>query len=203
VRNDFSRTHRVASDSRARRRRSARQPGRGELDRAGVHHDSRQRCERADGRAAHAGSMAAERPLALEQHPPEPRTRHPARERAGTLRRLMVVHLKKGLPASPLDWGGTNGFTCPDPFTPERSELPESTVADTGRYGINATLQRALAFAHARRTSPRFASLPRRAIAPRHRTRVSRAQQPWWGGRSRPPPAAGPRRPPPSLDGQR
>lgn len=55
-----------------------------------------------------------------------------ARVRAGTLRGLMVVHLKRGLPTHPRDWVG-----CPEPS-------PDGPVP-APRYAIAEDVQRALA----------------------------------------------------------
>ncbi len=41
-----------------------------------------------------------------------------SRRRSGTLRGLMVVHLKKGLPAAPRDWSH-----CQEPYSPEDDAL--------------------------------------------------------------------------------
>jgi predicted acylesterase/phospholipase RssA len=62
------------------------------------------------------------------------------RRRAGVLRGLMVVHLKKGLPAPPHDWIG-----CKEPYSPEDDALPPGSGANRPDYGIDEEAQRALA----------------------------------------------------------
>lgn len=62
------------------------------------------------------------------------------RRRSGVLRGLMVVHLKKGLPAPPRDWIG-----CKEPYSPEDDALPPGSGANRPDYGIAEGAQRALA----------------------------------------------------------
>ncbi|HVD86236.1 MAG TPA: patatin-like phospholipase family protein [Solirubrobacterales bacterium] len=62
------------------------------------------------------------------------------RRRAGILRGLMIVHLKKGLPAPPRDWSG-----CQEPYELEEDALSPAEAADGGPYGIDQDAQRALA----------------------------------------------------------
>jgi predicted acylesterase/phospholipase RssA len=63
-----------------------------------------------------------------------------ARQRAGSLRRMMIVHLKKGLPVRPLDW-----LTCPEPYDPEQDEIPDSQNERRAAYRIDEGVQRGLA----------------------------------------------------------
>ncbi|HVO53241.1 MAG TPA: patatin-like phospholipase family protein [Solirubrobacterales bacterium] len=60
------------------------------------------------------------------------------RLRAGSLRGLMVVHLKKRLPAPPRDWIG-----CQEPYERADDALPD--VSGRPPYGIDVKVQRALA----------------------------------------------------------
>jgi predicted acylesterase/phospholipase RssA len=68
------------------------------------------------------------------------------RKRSGVLRGLMIVHLKKGLPAPPRDWIG-----CQEPYRLEDDALaaPAQPAApplpDPPPYGIDREVQRALA----------------------------------------------------------
>jgi len=62
------------------------------------------------------------------------------RLRSGVLRGLMVVHLKKGLPAPPRDWNG-----CQEPYSREDDALPPSYSQGEALYGIDPEVQRALA----------------------------------------------------------
>lgn len=62
------------------------------------------------------------------------------RLRSGVLRGLMVVHLKKGLPAPPRDWS-----ECQEPYAPEDDALPPSGSSGESLYGIDPDVQRALA----------------------------------------------------------
>jgi predicted acylesterase/phospholipase RssA len=62
------------------------------------------------------------------------------RRRSGVLRGLMVVHLKKGLPAPPHDWIG-----CREPYNPEDDALAPGTGSNRPDYGIDEEVQRALA----------------------------------------------------------
>jgi len=66
------------------------------------------------------------------------------RRRAGSLRRLMVVHLKKGLPAPPMDWG-SDADPCPEPYRPELDERAAVEATSESDYGISVGVQRALA----------------------------------------------------------
>jgi predicted acylesterase/phospholipase RssA len=61
-------------------------------------------------------------------------------KRSGVLRGLMVVHLKKGLPAPPHDWTG-----CREPYSPEDDALPPGIGSNRPDYGIDEDVQRALA----------------------------------------------------------
>jgi predicted acylesterase/phospholipase RssA len=63
-----------------------------------------------------------------------------ARLRSGTLRGLMTIHLKKGLPAPPLDWSG-----CQEPYEREDDALGPDVVPAGPAYGIDVDAQRALA----------------------------------------------------------
>jgi predicted acylesterase/phospholipase RssA len=63
-----------------------------------------------------------------------------SRERSGTLRGLMIVHLKKGLPAAPRDWSG-----CVERWSPDDDALPVSGAAQRPPYRIDPHVQRALA----------------------------------------------------------
>jgi predicted acylesterase/phospholipase RssA len=63
-----------------------------------------------------------------------------ARLRSGALRGLMTVHLKKGLPAPPLDWSG-----CQEPYEPEEDALGPGAASSAPDYGIDLAAQRALA----------------------------------------------------------
>jgi predicted acylesterase/phospholipase RssA len=59
--------------------------------------------------------------------------------RSEALRGLMIVHLKKGLPAPPRDW-----IACQEPYRPEDDALaPDADAAP--RYRIDPEVQRALA----------------------------------------------------------
>ncbi len=62
------------------------------------------------------------------------------RRRADVLRGLMVVHLKKGLPATPRDW-----IECPEPYRPEDDALRVPGGSDVSPYGFDHDAQRALA----------------------------------------------------------
>jgi hypothetical protein len=59
------------------------------------------------------------------------------RDRAGSLRGLMSVHLTKGLRAQPLDWIG-----CKEPWDPDDDALPANPPP---AYGIDPNVQRAMA----------------------------------------------------------
>jgi len=59
--------------------------------------------------------------------------------RAQALRGLMIVHLKKGLPAPPRDW-----TACQEPYRPEDDALAPDADAEP-RYRIDPEVQRALA----------------------------------------------------------
>lgn len=61
------------------------------------------------------------------------------RRRSGTLRGLMVVHLRKGLPAPPRDWSN-----CQEPYTLEDDALPPGIGSQRPAYGIDEDVQRAL-----------------------------------------------------------
>src|SRR5262249_10187236 len=61
------------------------------------------------------------------------------RRRSRTLRGVMIVHLKKGLPAEPRDWIG-----CKEPYEPEYDALPHGVDAQRPPYGIDETVQKAL-----------------------------------------------------------
>jgi predicted acylesterase/phospholipase RssA len=63
-----------------------------------------------------------------------------SRRRSETLRGLMIVHLKKGLPAQPRDWKGTR-----EPWDPEDDALPEQDRTGRSPYPIDEDVQRALA----------------------------------------------------------
>ena len=67
------------------------------------------------------------------------------RRRAGALRRLMVVHLKKGLPAPPTDWGQEPDDPCPEPYRPELDERAAVEATSEEDYKISVGVQRALA----------------------------------------------------------
>jgi predicted acylesterase/phospholipase RssA len=60
------------------------------------------------------------------------------RLRSGVLRGLMIVHLKKGLPAPPRDWS-----ECQEPYEREDDAMPEGH--EPPAYGIDPDVQRALA----------------------------------------------------------
>ena len=62
------------------------------------------------------------------------------RRRSETLRGLMIVHLKKGLPAPPLDWS-----RCQEPWDPEDDALPLQDRTGRSPYRIDEDVQRALA----------------------------------------------------------
>lgn len=62
-----------------------------------------------------------------------------SRKRAGVLRGLMIVHLKKGLLAKPRDWIG-----CEEEYEAEEDAL-SPRVATSADYGIGDDVQRALA----------------------------------------------------------
>jgi predicted acylesterase/phospholipase RssA len=59
--------------------------------------------------------------------------------RSEALRGLMIVHLKKGLPAPPRDW-----ISCQEPYRPEDDALAPDADAEP-RYRIDPEVQRALA----------------------------------------------------------
>jgi predicted acylesterase/phospholipase RssA len=61
------------------------------------------------------------------------------RRRSGTLRGLMVVHLKKGLPSPPRDWS-----ECQEPYDPEDDALPPGLGSQRPPYGIDEEVQREL-----------------------------------------------------------
>ncbi len=61
-----------------------------------------------------------------------------SRLRSGVLRGLMVVHLKKRLPAPPRDWIG-----CREPYEREDDALPDDSQRPP--YGIDPDVQRAMA----------------------------------------------------------
>ncbi len=61
------------------------------------------------------------------------------RRRADTLRRLMLVHLKRGLPSPPRDWS-----QCQEPYNPEDDALPPGVGDQRPEYGIDEDVQRAL-----------------------------------------------------------
>jgi hypothetical protein len=63
-----------------------------------------------------------------------------SRRRSRTLRGLMIVHLKKGLPSPPRDWS-----ECQEPYAPEDDALPLGIGALRPPYGISEDVQRALA----------------------------------------------------------
>jgi predicted acylesterase/phospholipase RssA len=63
-----------------------------------------------------------------------------SRLRSQTLRGLMVVHLRKGLWAEPVDWEG-----CQEPYDPRDDELPRDVANRPSAYGIDRDVQRALA----------------------------------------------------------
>jgi predicted acylesterase/phospholipase RssA len=67
-----------------------------------------------------------------------------ARERAGLLRRLMIIHLKKGL-ASEQRNPGTEAHPAPEPWSPAQDEIGDELGAGLREYGIDETMQRALA----------------------------------------------------------
>src|SRR5215204_2352606 len=52
------------------------------------------------------------------------------RLRSGTLRGLMVVHLKKGLPAPPRDWS-----RCQEPYDPDDDALAVTSGLGRPRHG--------------------------------------------------------------------
>jgi predicted acylesterase/phospholipase RssA len=62
------------------------------------------------------------------------------RLRSGTLRRLMIVHLKKGLPARPLDW-----HDSPEKWDPAQDEITGAQEDRREAYGIHERTQRLLA----------------------------------------------------------
>ena len=59
--------------------------------------------------------------------------------RSGTLRGLMIVHLKKGLPSPPRDWS-----RCQEPYDPEDDALAPGVGVRRPPYGIDEQVQRAL-----------------------------------------------------------
>ncbi len=59
--------------------------------------------------------------------------------RSGTLRGLMIVHLKKGLPSPPRDWS-----RCQEPYDPEDDALAPGVGVQRPPYGIDEQVQRAL-----------------------------------------------------------
>ena len=59
--------------------------------------------------------------------------------RSGTLRGLMIVHLKKGLPSPPRDWS-----RCQEPYDPEDDALAPGVGLRRPPYGIDEQVQRAL-----------------------------------------------------------
>jgi predicted acylesterase/phospholipase RssA len=61
------------------------------------------------------------------------------RRRAETLRGLMIVHLKKGLPAPPRDWS-----RCQEPYDVEDDALPLADRTGRSPYAIDEDVQRAL-----------------------------------------------------------
>jgi predicted acylesterase/phospholipase RssA len=61
------------------------------------------------------------------------------RRRSGTLRGLMVVHLKKGLAAPPRDWSG-----CQEPYDPVDDAPPPGVDPERTPYAIDLQVQRAL-----------------------------------------------------------
>jgi predicted acylesterase/phospholipase RssA len=63
-----------------------------------------------------------------------------SRERSGMLRGLMIVHLKMGLPAPPLDWS-----RCQEPYDSEDDALPLADREGRSPYEIDEDVQRALA----------------------------------------------------------
>ena len=63
-----------------------------------------------------------------------------SRRRSRTLRGLMIVHLKKGLPSPPRDWS-----ECQEPYAPEDDALPPGIGSERPPYGISEDVQRALA----------------------------------------------------------
>lgn len=62
------------------------------------------------------------------------------RRRAGSLRRLVIVHLKKRLTVAPRDWDA-----CPEPYVPRDEERPAGEKTAAEAYGICEEVQRALA----------------------------------------------------------
>ena len=90
------------------------------------------------------GLLGGREPLELDADEPRPRRRRspssPAACAPAALRGLMVVHLKKGLPAPPRDWSRLPG-AVPSPKT---TRSPRD-VAAAPRYGIDLDVQRALA----------------------------------------------------------
>jgi predicted acylesterase/phospholipase RssA len=62
------------------------------------------------------------------------------RLRAGTLRRLMIVHLKKGMAATPVDWRSTQ-----EAWDPRLDETTENEAERRRGYGIDEGTQRLLA----------------------------------------------------------
>lgn len=63
-----------------------------------------------------------------------------SRRRGGSLRRVMIVHLKKGLTVRPRDWIG-----CPEPWGPEQDELTADHGLRRAAYAIDESVQRLLA----------------------------------------------------------
>jgi hypothetical protein len=61
------------------------------------------------------------------------------RRRSGTLRGLMVVHLKKGLAPPPRDWSG-----CQEPYDPFDDAPPPGVDPEHTPYAIDLQVQRAL-----------------------------------------------------------
>jgi hypothetical protein len=62
------------------------------------------------------------------------------RRRAGGVRRLMIVHLKKALGAEPKDWIG-----CQEPYDPRQEEVVSRDAERRAAYGLSESVQRALA----------------------------------------------------------
>jgi predicted acylesterase/phospholipase RssA len=63
-----------------------------------------------------------------------------SRLRSGSLRRLMIVHLKRGLPVRPRDW-----HDCPELYDPEQDEIPATHDKRRDAYRIAEDVQRGLA----------------------------------------------------------
>jgi predicted acylesterase/phospholipase RssA len=63
-----------------------------------------------------------------------------SRLRSGRLRRLVVVHLRKGLWSAPVDWIG-----CQEPYDPCDDGLPADIASAPSAYGIDPAVQRGLA----------------------------------------------------------